>query len=70
MKRYGKFVDAVWIQHRMRLKNARIAQATARTQARLDAALVAQIAYLYPPGTDRAVILAEAKAALEKAGAR
>ena len=66
MRRYGKFVDAVWIHQRMRAKEARLARRAARP-VDLEAQLVAQITRLYPAGTAPAVIRADAQAALQKA---
>jgi hypothetical protein len=34
MRRYGKFTDGIWIQHRMRMKDARVERELAARQAR------------------------------------
>jgi hypothetical protein len=74
MRRYGKFVDARWIQQRMNAKDARFARdlaaRVARDRARREWQLVAEIAPSFPAGTDLQTIIDAARAALAKAGAQ
>jgi hypothetical protein len=74
MRRYGKFTDGIWIQHRMRRKDARVEQdavrRAARQQADLERQLVTAFTQIYPAGTDMQTIIDAARAALARAGAQ
>jgi hypothetical protein len=55
MRRYGKFTDMRWIQHRMNMKDARFARAQAR-HAVPAAALVDQLRASLPTATEVALV--------------
>jgi hypothetical protein len=54
MRRYGKFVDAVWIHQRMDAKDARVQREADRRQL---ASIVQRLAAVYTVETDQVTLI-------------
>jgi len=70
MRRYGTFVDSIWIHQRMNAKDARVAQRmAAQAERRQVQAIVARLAAVYTVDTDQAALISlvsEARALVQQ----